>query len=150
MLREPLRPGGAIPRLTLSDILSEVSAMPEAASGAGILGCRPRNPSKCSQSQSDSSQKSGCCSFRSSSVRNVVPEASFLTFLFPNLSLILNCDEDPLVPPLLSLGFVLGEIQCLSGHCVSLFVHHSSRAAQLRLSYCGLALMLWMYYSKLP
>lgn len=61
---------------------------------------------------------------------------------------------DPLVPSLLSLRFVLGEIQCLAAQVFQAIVYAclyiTLWAAQLRLSCCVLALMLWMYYSKLP
>lgn len=114
VLREPLRPGGG--RFTLSDVLSEVSAT--------AWGCyRCRDPQLQTQGIPPSAARVSPWFFPEKGLLllhilqclgNVVPEASFLTLYFPNLSLIPNCDDRSVIPSLLSLRFVLGEIQCLA------------------------------------
>lgn len=87
---------------------------------------------------------------------NVVPEAPFLTLHFPNLSLILNCDDRSpnsftAQPQVCLGGNSMSGCPSLSGHCVSLLVHHSSLGCTAKIQLCwDLALMLWIHYSKLP
>lgn len=122
VLREPLRPGGG--RFTLSDVLSEVSAT--------AWGCyRCRDPQLQTQGIPPSAARVSPWFFPEKGLLllhilqclgNVVPEASFLTLYFPNLPLIPNCDDRSLIPSLLSLRFVLGEIQCLAAQVFQVVV----------------------------
>lgn len=95
---------------------------------AGILSCRP---SKCRESVPDPSRKSGCHSFISSNVLGVLClRHPALVFIFHTCHWFYIVTADPLIPSLLSLRFVLGEIQCLTAQLfqatVRFFVCHSS------------------------
>lgn len=71
-----------------------------------------------------------------------MPEASFLTLYFPNLSLILNCDDSSpnsfiAQPQVCFGGNSMSGCRNLSGHCVSLSVHHSSLGCTAKMELLG-------------